>query len=145
MKTATRCLVLGAGLLLAAAAGCKSAPEKLAAPDKLLARQHLLWRNARQTLAADKPNLMLLRSVEIYLCARTRSSVEAHYEGPDKEEILERLAALRQAYRAKVLSLVDPRSFAVRLKPGVTLERVRDAFMEVDKDYRQFEQLTTRD
>ncbi len=109
------------------------------------ARQHLLWRNARETLASDKPNLMLLRSVEIYLCARTLSAVDAHYEGPDKEEILKQLTSLREAYRGKVLSLVDPRSFAVRLKSNVTMGQLRDAFMEVDKDYRRFEQLTTRD
>jgi len=143
MKNALLRSLLAAALLPAVGSGCRSAPEKLADPDKLLARQHLLWRSARETLATDQPNLMLIRSVEIYLCARTRSSVEAHYEGPDKADILKQLDSLREAYRDKVISLVDPRSFAVHLKPGVTPAQLRDAFMEIDKDYRRFEQLTS--
>jgi len=125
-------------------AGCSRDDEtrKLLAADRTLATQHRIWRKTRQSLNSEKPNLNLIRSVAIYLCKRTRGRVAKNYAGPDKQEVLARLDALKAAYEAKVLSLIDRRSYEVVLKPGVTSRQVRDAFMEIDRDYRALEAMT---
>ena len=104
----------------------------------LLARQHALWEAAGRSLRGEKPNLNLLRSIDMYLGGRTHRRLAKEYKGSDKEQVLDKLESLRKAYQANVLPQLELTSPSVRLKPGATLEKVRSAFEKVDAEYKSF-------
>lgn len=139
MRTAR---VLVAVCMLSGLCGCADKAEQLSSSSHLLARQHEVWRRARESLASPSPNLMYLRSVHIFLRGRTRRAVEKDYARPNKEQVLAKLDALKAAYEAEIMSKVAPGSFEVRLRSGVALADVRAAFEKLDGPYRELEAMT---
>ena len=132
-------LVVAAALVLC---GCRDKARQLSSAEHILAKQHEVWHNARESIRSAQPNLDYIRSVHIFLRGRTRRRVEKEYTGPNKQDILAQLDALKAAYETHVLSKIVAESYAVRLKPGVTLEDVRGAFDKLDEQYRRFQALT---
>ena len=142
MRIRTAILAACATLALA---GCEDKAARLSSSEHLLARQHEVWRNARESLRSSEPNLMYLRSIHIFLRGRTRRRIEKDYTGPDKQEVLDALDALKADYEAKIMSRIDARSFQVTLRPGVTLGEIRAAFEKLDESYGELEAMTAPD
>lgn len=137
-------IVTAAGLAVLAAGGCKDKAKSLSDSDYLLGVQHEAWRNSRETLQTPQPELGWLGSVNNLLNGRTPRRVKKDYTGANKAEVLAKLKTLGEAYEAEVVSKLDFRQPQVRLKPGVTIEQVRDAFMKLDGRYRELEAMTTQ-
>lgn len=134
-------LVLAA--LPAFAGGCqKRQIENLSKPDYNLGLQHGFWDASRAELRKDQPNLDPLRSVYRFLNGRSLSSVERHYEGTNKQQVMEQLQLLQRRYESEVLPLLDTASPKVRLKPGVTITQVRNAFTAIEPEYDKLRGMT---
>ena len=127
--------------LAALAAGCGESAEDVSNSEYLLGLLHESWLNARKGLQAEQPDLGPLRAIHILLARRAPRRVQRDYHGPNKEEVLRRLHALRDAYESRIIPKLDLRNPEVRLQPGASLEELRAAFTELDKDYRQIEAL----
>jgi hypothetical protein len=135
--------VAAAGVLAALAlAGCKDEAKSLSNSGYLLKLQHEAWQNTRETLQSENPRLTMLHSVHVLLTRRTPRRVEKGYNGPDKEQLLAKLRSLASKYESEVASKVDMSGNEVRLRAGVTLEQVREAFMNLDPEYRELEAMT---
>ncbi len=128
-----------AGLL---ASGCRDKVEELSTATYTLGVLHKVWLKTRESLAAEPPDLNFLRSVEICLDGRTRRAVEMKYDRPNKQQVLAKLVALADAWNRDMMSMVDPSTFAVKLKAGYTAENVRDVFEKLDGEYRKLEAMT---
>ena len=142
LRIAAAALAL-AGML--APAGCsrrKEQARRVSSARYLLDLQHKVWRNARQTLHSDRPNINKVAVVYSLLADRTRRRVEADYTGPDKAELLDRLDRLAKAYRDKVIAQLDMTGAVPALRAGVSADDVRKAFMEIDPDYRRLEAMS---
>ena len=136
-------MAAAAGVLAAlVVAGCKDEAESLSNSGYLLKLQHEAWQNARETLQSANPRLATLFSVHVLLTRRTPRRVEKGYHGPDKEQLLAKLRSLASKYESEVASKVDMSGNEVRLRPGVTLGEVREAFMKLDEEYRELEAMT---
>jgi hypothetical protein len=123
--------------------GCKSDEAKRLSDHRyVVGLQHQYWRQARQSLLSEQPNLDLLRAIERSLSGRAWRSIELTYEGPHKQELLDALKDVQAAYHDEVLAKVDTRNPRVALRAGVTLQQLRDAFARVDERYRRLEALT---
>ena len=107
--------------------------------DYLLARQHAVWANARRSLQSAKPNLNLLRSIDLYLGGRTARRIAKEGDRPNKGKLLAALDDLDKAYRAGILSKVVLDKPQVKLKGGVKLDDVRRAFDKIDAAYKAFQ------
>ncbi|KPK79406.1 MAG: hypothetical protein AMJ81_13290 [Phycisphaerae bacterium SM23_33] len=127
---------------LLALPGCRGKTTSISNSDYLLGLLGEAWNNARESLQSDQPNLDLLRSVHVLLTQRAPSRLPKDYQGSNKQQVLDKLKALGDAYTAEVASKMDFLSQRVRLKEGVKLEHVRAAFMKLDKDYRELEAMT---
>jgi len=143
MRPRTALAALASALLLAAAAGCEDPAARKSTSKHLLALQHRFWREAREDLRSDKPNLGAVMAVAGMVGERTRLRIVRDYTAANKDEVLAALDAIRDAYQAQVLAKLDAGEYAVRLKPGVTVAQLRDAFDKIDVDYRKFEAMTT--
>ena len=122
--------------------GCEDKVKKLSSSDYLLVKQHETWRNTRKTLQKDQPDLSLFRSIHIFLGGRTRRRAQKDYTGENKQQVLAKLDSLKARYESEILTLFDLGPIVPTLKPGVTLAQLREAFGEVDKEYRQLEAMT---
>lgn len=120
------------------AAGCGGGAKSASSSKYLLDLLHQAWLNSRQALQAENPNLNPLGGVHRMLQRSTRRARKG-YSGPNKEDVLARLAALQEAYEKQVASKLDLRSPVVQLRRGATVAEVKAAFMALDKDYRQIE------
>ena len=131
-----------AALACCALVGCRDEADELSSSEYVLGLQHKYWRMARQSLKSDRPNLDLLRAVERSLSGRSLRAVEQSYPRANKQEVMAKLKSISAAYAAEVLPKVDTRSPKVRLRPGATLQQVREAFAQVDIQYQELEALT---
>ena len=128
----------------AAMAGCKDKAEEISGARSYLDDQHSAWRRARESLHSEKPNLELLRVVGFNFSGPMGRRLKQDYRGPNKGEVLKRFDALNTTYLAQITSKLDRRSAIARLRQGVTIEQVRQAFDAMDDDYRAFEELTKK-
>ena len=142
MRFSPLIVALYAAMLLPALAGCEDKRSRLSSSAYLLARQHETWNNTRRTLQDDQPNMGLFRSLHIFLRGRTRRRVAKDYTGPDKQQVLDQLDAVGALYQAEVLSLMDLSSPVPKLRGGVTVQQLREAFAKVDQEYRRLEAIT---
>ena len=130
-------------LLLAAAAGCEDKAARKSTSKHLLALQHRFWRQSRETLRTEQPNLGPVMAVAGMVGERTRLRIVRDYTAANKDEVLAALDAISAAYQAEVLSKLETGPHTARLKAGVTVAQLRAAFDKIDKDYRKFEAMTT--
>ncbi|GAG46180.1 unnamed protein product, partial [marine sediment metagenome] len=86
MKSLAAMTVASAALTLAGLVGCGKKADDISTPEYLLARQHKMWKAARQSLQSERPNLRLLLSVHTVLCYRTPRRIEKAYGGSDKAD-----------------------------------------------------------
>ncbi|OPX23988.1 MAG: hypothetical protein B1H04_03130 [Planctomycetales bacterium 4484_123] len=133
--------LLATASLLALAGGCGESAEDVSNSEYLLGLLHESWQNARKGLQSEQPDLGPLRAIHILLARRAPRRVQRDYHGPNKEEVLRRLHALRDAYEARIVPKLDLTQPEVRLQPGATVQEVKAAFMELDKAYRQIDAL----
>ena len=130
-----------AALLAATSAhspGCRDETRRMSSADYLLVRQHRLWKRVGESLRSDRPNLNLLRALDVRLDdTLRRMQTKGDYTGPDKDKVLAMLRKIRAAYKAQVASKLDFSPPEVALRPGVTPEDVRRAFEGLQDDYRR--------
>jgi len=118
--------------------GCRDETRRISSADYLLARQHKVWESAAKSLRSDRPNLNLLRSLDMRLDDTIRRMErKGDYTGADKDKVLAKLKEIRAAYKAQVASKLDFSPTDVALKSGVTLDQLREAFEGLQKDYQQ--------
>ncbi len=129
------------GLAIFFWAGCGNEPERVSNSNYLLELLDRTWDNALQSLRSGNPNLDFIRSLDILLATRLVRRMNKDYEGADKEQAIAKLEALRDAFQAKVVSLVDLSAPTATLRPGVTIEQVRFAFEKLIPDYQAFQAL----
>jgi len=120
--------------------GCRGDPAKKVSSGKyLMALQNKTWTNARATLKTDRPVLTVLMAAGTMVCGRTRARLEKDYHEPNRAEVLAKLDEIGQAYLREVMPKLEADGNGVRLRPGVTLAQLRQAFDAVDVEYRKFE------
>ena len=123
------------------AAGCGESAEDVSNSEYLLGLLQHSWNGARRSLNSQKPDLDPLRGVH-WMLQRTPRRIQKDYEGSNKQEVLAKLKALREAYEAEVVPKLELRGAQVKLQSGVSLAEVRKAFMALDPQYRQIEAMT---
>ena len=126
----------------AAMAGCKDEAKEISSARSYLDDQHSAWRRARESLHSDKPNLELLRVIGFNFSGPMGRRLRHDYPGSNRGEVLKRFGALKTTYLAEITSKLEPRSAVARLRQGVTIEQVCQAFDAMDADYRAFEEMT---
>ena len=137
----TRWLVLTAAAALLG--GCSGdAAKKVSSGEYLLALQHKTWTNARETLKTGKPALTVLTAAGTMVCGRTRARLEKDYHEANRAEVLAKLDEIGKAYLRGVMPKLAADGNGVRLRPGVTLAQLRQAFDTIDVEYRKFEEMT---
>ena len=127
---------------VAALGGCRDRVKEISSSRHLLDHQHKLWARAEETLRSDSPNLEFFRALQPYINARTRRRVLKDYTASDRQQLLDKLDAVKEAYNARIVSLLDMGA-NVRLRGGVTMEQLREAFRAVDGEYRGLKAMTT--
>jgi hypothetical protein len=121
--------------------GCGGGAEGLSNSSYLLEKLGQAWTNARTGLAAETLNLEPLRGVHVML-GRTYRRIQKDYTGPNKEQLLAKLAELNTVYEAHILPKLNLRDRAVSLAPGATVEQVRAEFKKLEPAYAEIEALT---
>ncbi|HET6428408.1 MAG TPA: hypothetical protein VFJ30_08365 [Phycisphaerae bacterium] len=121
--------------------GCGRGRKKASNSEYVLGLLHESWVNARAGLQKDPPDLGPLRGIHVMLGTRAPRRVEKDYAGPNKQQLLERLITLRDAYEAQIVPKLNLQGMEVVLQPPATADEVRIAFAELDKQYRQIEDL----
>lgn len=139
---ATATAIVTAALL--AWAGCGNKAESASNSEYLLGLLHESWVNARAGLQKDPPDLGPLRGIRVML-GRTPRRVDNDYGGANKQEVLAKLKALRDAYESRVVPMLDLRSQAVRLAPGADIGKLKATFSELDKQYTEIEGLLDKE
>lgn len=131
------------GLIVALAAaglfgltGCKDKAKELSAANAQLARQHKVWNNALASLRSEEPNLELVRAAE-GLLLRTHRRVGMDYPGANRQEVLDKLKGIADRFAAEVAPKVNLGAPLVVLRPGVTMDEVRDAFEKLNEEYQE--------
>lgn len=132
-------VALAAGLALA---GCKDKMKELSSAKRLMSRQHMHWKNVRESLKTDEPNLESIRVVSMLLIGQTKRQVKKKYRGADKAEIMAKLDALSAAFQEHIIPKVDVTAPKVVLREDVTIDQLREAFNSLDEDYRALEAMT---
>jgi len=131
-------ILLAATYLLA---GCGDDAADISSANYLMRMQHQAWANARASLATDKPNLTILHGIEVFLSQRTPRRLEKEYQGEDRQAILDALAALSEKYGKTIMPKLDVTRQEVQLRPGATIQQVREAFKALDADYVKLQEL----
>jgi len=129
--------------LAGAVGGCGEDREDISSAEYLLSRQHQAWRNARETLKTDSPNMQQLYALHQLLCRRTPRIIEKKYAGDDREAVLAKIRAIADRYEAEIAAKLTLTPREVVLAPGASLDDIRRVFEELDKDYRELEAMTS--
>lgn len=122
-------------------AGCGPRAEDVSNSEYLLGLLQAKWRAVRSDLPGDTPDLNVLRSIRDLLSGRVARRIRKDYSGANKQQVLVKLEALRRAYDMGISSRLDYREPLVRLRQGATLDQIRTAFTELDKQYQEIEQM----
>ena len=100
-------MTLALALSGALAAGCSGSAKSASSSKYLLDLLHQAWINSHQALQSEKPNLNPLRGVHRMLLRPARR-VRKDYSGPNKQDVLTRLAALQGAHEKQVATRPAP-------------------------------------
>ncbi len=121
--------------------GCGGSPKSVSDSKYLLGLLHESWTNARAGIDKNPPDLGPLRGINNMLARRVPRRIEKDYAGSNKAEVLAKITALRDAYTKRISSKLDLRSNVARLRRGAKLQDVRTAFWELDKQYKELEEM----
>jgi hypothetical protein len=128
----------GLSAWVALAGGCRDKAAEVSSGKYLLERLDEFWNMARGELQSDRPNLHVFLTIREYLGYRVPRRLEKDYTGPDKGEVLAKARHVWDRFDREVFSRLSSDGGRLGLKPGVTIEGLRSAFAEVDREYQAF-------
>ena len=90
-------------------------------------------------MSAGKPDLNMLGHVNRFIDGRTLRSVQLRYEGANKQELIDSLTKLQEAWNQDIPPMVEIGQQGATLAGDATIEQVREVFNKMDAEDRKLE------
>jgi len=131
--------VVGAFVL----AGCGGGgTESVSDPKYYLGKLSESWKEAREALESGSSDLKPFFFIRRGLSDRTRNKLEDDYKGSNKDEVMAKFDAVREAYEKTIASKLNIGRGEVTVRRGVKLTQVKAAFDALDADVKALVKMT---